>query len=114
MPDLKHFKSSSFWSTSESQQQKIVDTLLYDNSIVLDMDIDMRRQPGTCVAVKVDRQLGFLPSDSMKDLKEMMAKYKVFENAWIVSKVITTIRPDKQTLTQKAALFRNFAVKFDD
>lgn len=95
MSDLKHFKSSSMWMTSGSQHQDIINTLMYDNAIVLDMDVDMNRQPGTCVVVKADRSLSMLGSDNAKALKNFMMKYKVFEKAWIVSKVITTVDPSK-------------------
>jgi len=66
---------------------------------VLELDASLARQPGTAIVVAVDRSLGLLNSDSAKDLKSFMEKYKVFEHTWIVSKVITTIKPNEQTIT---------------
>ena len=110
---LSRHNSSMIWNSSSSLYQEMADSVMYDNAIVLDIDVDIKCQPGTYVSVSIDRSLKMLDSDYQTALKRLVDKYKVFEDIWIVSKVITTIVPNQRSITQKTALFRNFAVKLN-
>jgi hypothetical protein len=54
---------SMIWNSPSSLYQDLVESVMYDNAIVLDVDVDIKCQPGAYVSVCVDRSLKMLDSD---------------------------------------------------
>lgn len=52
-----------------------------------------------------------LRDDSTEEIKQMSTKYTGFDGPWIVSKVVSIIRPNENLFRQRIALFRNYIMQ---
>lgn len=79
-----------------------------NNSLILNITGDIKRQPGSFTIVNIDRDMKNLTNDTKQELEKLKYKYKVYEGVWITSKVKNIICPKQQTFRQQLVLFRNF------
>ena len=107
-PDMKHEYVGMYWDNKFDVYNKSVAALEENNSLILNITGDVRRQPGSLNNLMLDRSLANVTSDDKKELEKLKRKYKAYEGIWLASKVRTIIKPMQPSFRQLVVLFRNF------
>ena len=108
MPALNHNYYGSYWNANIDQYDTAIECLTENNSLILNITGEIRRQPGTYTTIAIDRSLTNMTSEDKRELEKLKLKYKAFEGLWIASKVRNIISPKNSTFRQQVVLFRNF------
>lgn len=108
---LKHEHYGSYWNTDYDAYDTGIECLVENNSFILNITGEIRRQPGTYTIISIDRSLTNATSEDKKELEKLKLKYKAFEGIWMTSKVRNIISPMNQSFRQQVVLFRNFIPK---
>lgn len=108
MPSLNHQYYGSYWNSNVDQYDTAVDCLTENNSLILNITGEIRRQPGTYTMIGIDRSLTNMTNESKRELEKLKLKYKAFEGIWMASKVRNIISPKYKSFRQLVVLFRNF------
>ena len=107
-PDMKHEYTGMYWDNTFDVYNHSVAALEENNSLILNITGDIRRQPGSLHDIMLDRSLANSTSDDKKELEKLKKKYKAYEGIWLASKVRTIINPRQPSFRQLVVLFRNF------
>lgn len=104
---------STYWCNQSIEQiyQNAIDTLVGYNGFIINVLGNMKRKPGSCVMLNVDR----CSTTRNEDIDKMSKRYKSIEGHWIIMNIDTVIRPNAdstQRFTQNLTMTRNFV--FDD
>lgn len=110
-PNMKHEYAGMYWDNQLDVYNESILALEENNSLILNIAGEIRRQCGSLNNVILDRSLENITSDFKKELEKMKKKYKAYEGVWIASKVRSIICPQKPSFRQQVALFRNFIPK---
>ena len=113
LPDMTYEQVGSYWNNKFDVYNKAITILEENNSFILNVTGDIRRQPGSLNNIILDRSIANATSDDKKELEEMKKKYKAYEGMWLASKVRTIIRPNIPSFRQQVVLFRNFIPKLN-
>lgn len=108
---LKYFQSSSYWNASLNVYNNALQSIIENGSIVINVTGDIMLQCGSLYNISLDRDIKALTTDDISELEKLKTKYKIFEGPWLVSSVISMMRPIEQTFRQNVALFRNYTMK---
>ena len=111
MPGLRHEYVGTYWDNTFDVYNSSVTALEENNSLILNITGDIRRQPGSLNNIMIDRSLKNVTSDNKAELEKLKKKYKSYEGMWLASKVRTVIKPAVPSFRQLVVLFRNFAPK---
>lgn len=107
-----YFESGAYWSNDFNMYNDAVKALSEDNSLVLNLDADLLRKPGSHMIVSVDRDdVSITGTEDLEKLEETKNKYKSLEGLWTVSKVRHIVMPATSKYRQNVVLFRNFIQK---
>ena len=112
---LKYVSRSTFWNSKmlEDIYKNMMDTLLNNNTLVINTNGNIVRKPSSIIMVNVDRQMQLVARDSPDSLDELKNKYKAYEGHWIAVKVHHMISPTSNDTAyrQNLVLTRNFVPK---
>jgi hypothetical protein len=100
LPALNHKHYGSYWNTNIDQYNNSIECLTENNSFILNITGEIRRQPGSYNTIAIDRSLTNMTSESKRELETLKLKYKVFEGLWLISKVRNIISPKNKTFRQ--------------
>ena len=110
-PNMRHEYTGMYWDNQFDVYNNSVEVLEENNSLILNVTGDIRRQPGSLNNIMLDRSMKNVTSDDKKELEKIKKKYKAYEGIWLASKVRTIVCPAKPTFRQLIVLFRNFMPK---
>ena len=106
---FQYFESGTYWNNDFGMYNDAVKALSEDNSLVLNLDADLLRKPGSHMIVSVDRDdVSIAGTEDLEKLEETKSKYKSLEGLWTVSKVRHIVMPATSKYRQNVVLFRNF------
>ena len=105
---LKHQAWSSYWNSNFDLYDDASRFLSENNSIIVNITGEIRRQPGTFNVISIDRSLTNATTDDKKEIEKFKQKYRAFEGLWMVSKVRNIISPAHSSFRQQVVLCRNF------
>ena len=109
---FQYFESGTYWNNDFGMYNDAVKALSEDNSLVLNLDADLLRKPGSHMIVSVDRDdVSIAGTEDLEKLEETKSKYKSLEGLWTVSKVRHIVMPATSKYRQNVVLFRNFIQK---
>lgn len=108
---LKFDDKKTYWSNPLDMYFKLVDIMQATGALTLNVNGDILRQCGYQETLVVDRDMNILKDDSAEELERLKTKYTGFEGPWIVSKVVSVIRPVENLFRQRIGLFRNYTVQ---
>lgn len=107
--ELTYKQTGSYWNNDLDIYGEAAKVLNEDNALVINVDADILRKPGSYVLVNVDRDdVGIAGTADQNKLEEIKSKYKGIEGLWIVGKARHIIAPSKGQYRQNLVLFRNF------
>lgn len=109
-----HFKHrSTYWNDNNLIKiyNNALDTLMKDNSIVLNTNGMINRKPGDFVNINVDRELTYVESENYESLDVIKKKYKAYEGQWFVGKIHNYVFPQIGKYRQNLVLFRNYITR---
>lgn len=108
---LKFDDKKTYWNNALDIYFNLVDIMQATGALTLNVVGDILRQCGYEEVLVVDRDMNALRDDSTEEIKQMSTKYTGFDGPWIVSKVVSIIRPNENLFRQRIALFRNYIMQ---
>lgn len=111
VPNTDYIYYGSYWNNEYDVYNNTVQMLAENNSLILNITGDIKRQPGSFTIISLDRDLKNLTNDTKSEFEKMKQKYKAYEGVWMSSKVKNIICPKQQTFRQQLVMFRNFIPK---
>jgi hypothetical protein len=64
-----------------------------NNSLVLNITGEIRRQAGSYLIVVLDRSLNAMTNEQPREIEKIKQKYKAYEGIWMASKAVNIISP---------------------
>lgn len=108
-------KNGSYWANDVNIYNNSINSILNNNSLILNVDADINRQVGNAIMVSIDRSLGYSSVEQMEDVKDqenLKKRYKSFEGLWVISKNRFIISPSRGLFRQNIVLVRNYNINY--
>lgn len=102
----------TYWNSDMQLYDRMVNSLMTDNSLIVNVAGEILRKPGAYVNLAIDRDEASVPDDENFDTyKDQLTRYIGLEGTWVVSKVRHHISLANSKYRQSLFMFRNFVSK---
>lgn len=108
-------KNGSYWSNDVNIYNDSTNSILNNNSLILNVEGDITRQVGNAVMVTIDRSFAHSDVsqvDNVKEQEDLKNRYKSFEGLWVISKNRFIISPSSGLFRQNIVLVRNYNINY--